>query len=60
MNFRDKDFLLLLGKRICEIRKSKNMSQESLAFNNEISLSQIARIETGRINPTICTLKKNS
>ena len=58
MNFRDKKFLLDLGFRIKEIRKSKKLSQEDLAYEQNISLSQIARIETGKLNPTICTLKK--
>ena len=53
----DKDFLIRLGLRTSEIRKSKNISQENLAYNNDISLSQIARIETGATNPTACTLK---
>ena len=58
MNFRDKKFLIDLGLRIKEIRKSKKLSQEDLAYEQNISLSQIARIETGKLNPTICTLKK--
>jgi predicted transcriptional regulator len=32
------------------------VTQEELSFRSEISLSQIARIETGKINPTLCTL----
>ena len=58
MNFRDKKFLIDLGLRIKELRKSKKLTQEDLAYNQDISLSQIARIETGKLNPTICTLKK--
>lgn len=33
-----------------------NFTQEELAYESGISLSQIARIETGKINPTLCTL----
>lgn len=32
------------------------MSQEDLAYTSGLSLSQIARIETARTNPTLCTL----
>lgn len=32
------------------------MSQEDLAYNSGLSLSQIARIETARLNPTLCTI----
>ncbi len=38
------------------MRAKKGVTQEELAYNSGISLSQIARIETGKINPTLCTL----
>jgi len=34
----------------------KNLSQEELALRAELALSQIARIETARINPTLSTV----
>jgi predicted transcriptional regulator len=34
----------------------QGFTQEKLAYTSDISLSQIARIETGKINPTLCTL----
>ena len=39
-----------------KIRKEKGFTQEQLAFEAELALSQIARIETARINPTLSTL----
>lgn len=54
----DEEGLKLLAKRLKEIRAEKNMSQEELAYRSEIALSQIARIETVRINPTISTIFK--
>ncbi len=33
-----------------------NFTQEDLAYQSGISLSQIARIETGKINPTLCSI----
>jgi transcriptional regulator with XRE-family HTH domain len=38
------------------MRQQKGITQEDLAYSSGISLSQIARIETGKINPTLCTL----
>lgn len=32
------------------------MSQEDLAYESDLTLSQIARIETGRLNTSICTV----
>lgn len=54
----DQEGLELLAKRLKEIRKEKGISQEDLAYRSEITLSQIARIETTRINPTISTIFK--
>lgn len=54
----DKDGIEVLAKKIKKIRKEKKISQEELAYKSNLSLSQIARIETARINPTISTLFK--
>ena len=52
----DEEGLQLLANRIKTIRKEKKITQEELAFRPELSLSQIARIETLKINPTISTV----
>lgn len=44
------------AKRFKEVRKEAGYTQTQLAFESGISLSQIARIETGKINPTISTV----
>jgi transcriptional regulator with XRE-family HTH domain len=54
----DEEGLRLLSKRIKEIRLEKGISQEELAYRSELTLSQIARIETLKTNPTISTLFK--
>lgn len=54
----DQEGLELLAKRLKEIRAEKGLSQEEIAYRSEITLSQIARIETVRINPTISTIFK--
>ena len=50
---RDEDFIKKFGKRLREIRKSKKVSQEELAFKCGFELSQIGRIERGNINTSI-------
>lgn len=39
-----------------KIRIREGFSQSQLAFESGLSLSQIARIETARINPTLSTV----
>ncbi|RPE06055.1 XRE family transcriptional regulator [Chitinophaga lutea] len=41
------------GLRLKELRKSKKVSQEELAFKAGFELSQIGRIERGTINTSI-------
>lgn len=47
-----KAFALQLKK----IREEQKLTQEQLAFESGIALSQIARIETAKINPTLSTI----
>jgi transcriptional regulator with XRE-family HTH domain len=54
----DEEGLRLLAERLKELRSEKKMSQEELADKSEITLSQIARIETAKINPTVSTVFK--
>lgn len=54
----DQEGLELLAKRLKELRSEKGLTQEELAYRSEITLSQIARIETVKINPTISTIFK--
>jgi DNA-binding XRE family transcriptional regulator len=56
VNFRNEELLLRFGRHLKSLRKREKVTQEELSFRSEISLSQIARIETGKINPTLCTL----
>ncbi len=52
----EEEGLILLAKRMKELRKVKNISQEELAHRAELTLSQVARIETVKINPTVSTM----
>lgn len=47
-----KDF----GANLKNLRTIKNLSQEQLAFDCNIPISQIGRIERGEVNTTISTL----
>ena len=39
-----------------KVRLREGLTQNQLAFESGLSLSQIARIETARINPTLSTV----
>ncbi len=49
-----------LGEKIRLIRKSKNLSQEHVAFSAEISSTFLGQVERGNKKPTIETLVKIS
>lgn len=50
----------LIGKRIKEIRRSKDLSQEQLAEKADINPKYLSRIERGTENPTLDMLIKLS
>lgn len=54
------DIKKLLGKRIRELRKAKNLTQEKLAELVGIGPANISYIETGRFSPSVETLTKLS
>jgi transcriptional regulator with XRE-family HTH domain len=54
------DFLLLLGTRIKRIRTQKNITQFKLAALCDFEKASMSRIESGKTNTTILTLRKIS
>ena len=56
-NNRDDKLLKKLGERIRQLRKSKNMTQVELAVACNNYAEQIGRIERGKLNVSISTLK---
>jgi transcriptional regulator with XRE-family HTH domain len=50
---RHTEYLLEFGKNIKKIREKKGISQEALAYEAELSISQISRIERGVINTSL-------
>jgi transcriptional regulator with XRE-family HTH domain len=56
INVKNKAIVKAVGERIRELRTERGLSQEDLANEAEVPLSQIGRIERGENNPTISTL----
>ena len=56
INVKNKALVKALGARIRELRTQQDLSQEDLANEADVPLSQIGRIERGENNPTISTL----
>lgn len=54
----DSIVLKKIGDKVREIRLHKKMTQKELAFDLDIEISQITRIETGKINTSILNLIK--
>ena len=54
----DKEGIEAFSSHFKQIRVRQGYTQSQLAFESGLSLSQIARIETARINPTISTVFK--
>ncbi len=48
--------LLFVGDRIRDVRKKKKMTQEDVAHKAGIAVSQVGRIERGKLNPGISTV----
>jgi XRE family transcriptional regulator, regulator of sulfur utilization len=48
--------LVELGLKIKALRKSRNISQEGLAFKSGIDFSYLGKVERGENNPTYLTL----
>ena len=50
---RDIEDLKAFGQQLKKIRESKGISQEALAFDADISISQVSRIERGVISTSV-------
>ena len=55
-NDSNKQLLIKIGKNLRELRLQKGFSQEKLANELGIEISQISRIERGVINTSVTTL----
>lgn len=52
----DAEGLVVFSEHLKKLRHEAGITQTQLAFEAGISLSQVARIETARINPTLSTV----
>ena len=52
------DILLKIGQKIKYLREKEMMSQEALAFKDEIDRTYISSVENGRRNLSIKTLER--
>jgi len=56
INVKNRKLIKAIGDHIRSLRIEKGLSQEDLANEAEVPISQIGRIERGETNPTISTL----
>jgi transcriptional regulator with XRE-family HTH domain len=56
----DSELAKSLGARIRKLREERNVSQQDLAAMCNFDKSNMARVESGRTNPTFLTLYKIS
>jgi predicted transcriptional regulator len=54
---RNERLLKRFAKNLKSARKSRGITQEELAYKTGLALSQIARIETGKLNTSISTVQ---
>jgi len=55
-NLRNQGTLEKFGENLKTLRIAKGLTLEQLAFEADIELSQVHRVEKGKINPTLTTL----
>jgi len=55
-NLRNQETLEKFGENLKTLRIAKGLTLEQLAFEADIELSQVHRVEKGKINPTLTTL----
>ena len=47
-----------LGEKICSVRRRRAISQEKLAFLSDVDRTYVARIEEGKVNPSVKVIFK--
>lgn len=55
-NTRDDKRMAAFGAYVRKLRKAQKLTMKELAFEADIELSQVHRIEKGLINPTLTTI----
>ncbi len=52
------DWRKIFGRNVYRLRRQKGMTQEELAFEAEIDLTYMGRIERGRRNPSLLVMAR--
>lgn len=52
------DWRATLGRNVKRLRLQKKLSQEKLAFEAEIDLTYVGRIERGKANPSLLLMAR--
>ncbi len=55
-NLRDQELLIEFGNKLKDLRTLRGLTLQQLAFEAEMEISQVHRVEKGKINPTLTTL----
>jgi transcriptional regulator with XRE-family HTH domain len=55
-NLRNQELLTRFGNRLKSLRQFKGLTLQALAIEADIEISQVHRIEKGKINPTLTTI----
>jgi ribosome-binding protein aMBF1 (putative translation factor) len=58
INLRDKKILRKFGQHVRQLREASGLTQEQLANDMNVEISQISRIELGKVNTSLCTIVK--
>lgn len=58
LSAKDKEYLQKLGTSIVALRKARGINQRELSDKLDMDDGSLRRIESGRTNPTITTLRK--
>lgn len=56
--YRDEILLKKFGEHLRLIRINKGFSQENLAHEADLDISQIGRIERGNVNTSLCVIQR--
>jgi transcriptional regulator with XRE-family HTH domain len=48
--------LVAVGNRLRKVRKERGLTQEDVAHKAGVAVSQVGRIERGKLNPSISTI----
>lgn len=57
MKIKDNTYVKAFGEYLRALRKKHDLSQEQLANDADIPISQVGRIERGEVNTTLSTMK---